>query len=134
MSNPFRLRRRLDQALAQSAVVPAGMIETNSSINALMAVRAGLGVSILEPVTAYGVPTAGVVVRPIDIDIPFLFGVVTPQSRPAVPAILQLVLALQSTAAALLPGFERREPGEHAAMLQSLFGDASLTPDTGLAL
>ena len=40
MANPYRLRRRLDAALAANAPA-AGTIETNSSINALAAVRAG---------------------------------------------------------------------------------------------
>ena len=55
MANPYRLRRRLDAALAANAPA-AGTIETNSSINALAAVRAGLGVSVLEPVTATARP------------------------------------------------------------------------------
>ncbi|MCL7118973.1 LysR family transcriptional regulator, partial [Escherichia coli] len=73
MANPYRLRRRLDAALGHAA----GAIETNSSVNALAAVRAGLGVSVLEPITAYGAPMAGVAIRPIDLDIPFFFGVIT---------------------------------------------------------
>ncbi|MFY2079980.1 LysR family transcriptional regulator, partial [Achromobacter xylosoxidans] len=64
MANPYRLRRRLDAALGHAA----GAIETNSSVNALAAVRAGLGVSMLEPITAYGAPMAGVAIRPIDLD------------------------------------------------------------------
>ena len=71
MANPYRLRRRLDAALAANAPA-AGTIETNSSINALAAVRAGLGVSVLEPVTAYGTPMPGVAIRSIDLTYPFL--------------------------------------------------------------
>jgi len=85
MANPYRLRRRLDAALAPGGNAP-GTIETNSSVNALAAVRAGLGVSVLEPITAYGVPMPGVAIRPIDLDIPFfLWGhhpaVATPDAR-----------------------------------------------------
>ncbi len=42
MHNPYRLRRRLDHALTQAGVTPAELIETNASLNALSAVRAGL--------------------------------------------------------------------------------------------
>ncbi|WP_241118764.1 LysR family transcriptional regulator, partial [Achromobacter xylosoxidans] len=101
MANPYRLRRRLDAALGHAA----GAIETNSSVNALAAVRAGLGVSVLEPITAYGAPMAGVAIRPIDLDIPFFFGVITSQSQPLTPACQAMADALAQAAAQLLPGF-----------------------------
>ncbi|ARP86616.1 LysR family transcriptional regulator [Bordetella genomosp. 9] len=124
MANPYRLRRRLDQALARAnGQLAGGLIETNSSVNALAAVRAGLGVSVLEPVTAYGAAPAGVAIRPIDTDIPFFFGVITPQAKPPTPAIEALAAALADAARALLPGFRQHEAGEHGALLQSIYGD-----------
>jgi DNA-binding transcriptional LysR family regulator len=123
MQNPYRLRRRLDHAFAQAGVAPAALIETNSSLNALTAVRAGLGLSVLEPVTAYGMPLADVVVRPIDAAIPFFFGVVTRDAKAPSPATLAFVDALAEAARALLPDFVRHAPGEHAQVLQSLYGD-----------
>lgn len=126
MANPFRLRRRLDAALAPSGNASGsapGTIETNSSVNALAAVRAGLGVSVLEPITAYGVPMPGVTIRPIDLDIPFFFGVITPQSQPLTPACQAMAGALADAAAALLPGFVLHDACEHAALLQSIYGD-----------
>lgn len=122
MANPYRLRRRLDAALADN-VQALGTIETNSSVNALAAVRAGLGVSVLEPITAYGAPMAGVAIRPIDLDIPFFFGVITPQSQTLTPACQAMADALAEAAAALLPGFVLHDAGEHSALLQSIYGD-----------
>ncbi|MGE8659068.1 MAG: LysR family transcriptional regulator [Achromobacter sp.] len=119
MANPYRLRRRLDAALGQAA----GAIETNSSVNALAAVRAGLGVSVLEPITAYGAPMAGVAIRPIDLDIPFFFGVITSQSQPLTPACQAMADALAQAAAQLLPGFVLHEACQHGALLQSIYGD-----------
>lgn len=129
MANPYRLRRRLDAALAPSGNAP-GTIETNSSVNALAAVRAGLGVSVLEPITAYGAPMAGVAIRPIDLDIPFFFGVITPQSQPLTPACQAMVGALADAAAALLPGFVLHDACEHAALLQSIYGDDAPVMET----
>lgn len=126
MANPFRLRRRLDLALAQAGVAPAGLIETNASMNALMAVRAGLGVAVMEPVTAYGVPVAGVAVRSIDVDIPFLFGVITPQAKPTSTAVQALIDALEHAASVLLPDFQRRDASEHSSVLQSLYGPSAV--------
>jgi DNA-binding transcriptional LysR family regulator len=129
MANPFRLRRRLDAALAHN-VQALGTIETNSSINALAAVRAGLGVSVLEPVTAYGAPLAGVAIRPIDLDIPFFFGVITPQSQTLTPACQAMADALAEAAAALLPGFVLHDACEHSALLQSIYGDDTPVMET----
>lgn len=122
MANPYRLRRRLDAALAQNAHTP-GTMETNSSVNALAAVRAGLGVSVLEPITAYGATMPGVAIRPIDLDIPFFFGVITPQSQTLTPACQAMADALAQAAAALLPGFALHDAAEHSALLQSIYGD-----------
>jgi DNA-binding transcriptional LysR family regulator len=129
MANPYRLRRRLDAALAPHGNAP-GTIETNSSVNALAAVRAGLGVSVLEPITAYGVPMPGVAIRPIDLDIPFFFGVITPQSQPLAPACQAMADALADAAAALLPGFVLHDACEHSALLQSIYGDDAPVMET----
>lgn len=129
MANPYRLRRRLDAALANN-VQALGTIETNSSVNALAAVRAGLGVSVLEPVTAYGSPVAGVAIRPIDLDIPFFFGVITPQSQSLTPACQAMADALADAAAALLPGFVLHDACEHSALLQSIYGDDAPVMET----
>ncbi len=124
MHNPYRLRRRLDEAFAQAGIRPEAMIDTNTSFHALTAVRAGLGVAIIEPVTARGVPLTDIAVRPVDVEIPFYFGVITPQARPVSAAALALVDALALAAASLLPGFVLHGPEQHGALLQALYGDA----------
>lgn len=127
MSNPFRLRRRLDATLARAGHPPmhqAALIETNSSVNAQALARAGLGVAVLEPLTASGAPLEGLAVRPLDTDIPFIFGVVTPQARPVTPPVRALIDALLEAASAL-PHFVRHDPSAHAALLQSVYGDAA---------
>jgi DNA-binding transcriptional LysR family regulator len=119
MSNPFRLRHRLDAELARVGREPdrrAALIETNSSTSAQALVRAGLGVAVLEPLTAQGAPLAGLVVRRIDTDIPFFFGVVTPESRPMTASVQGLADALLQAAAAL-PGFVQRDLADHARLL-----------------
>ncbi|MDB5893266.1 MAG: LysR family transcriptional regulator [Rhodoferax sp.] len=119
MSNPFRLRHRLDAVLAEAGgpAVPAGLIETNSSINAQAMVRAGLGVAVLEPLTALGAPLEGVTVRPLDTHIPFFFGVITPQSRPLTAPVQALIDAVLAAAEAL-PGFVRHAVADHATLLK----------------
>jgi len=122
MQNPYRLRPRLDSAFAQAGVRTAGVIETNSSLNALGAVRAGLGLAVLEPVTALGLPVEGVVIRPLDIRIPFLFGVITPEFRPPGAVTLAAAQALAQAAADMLPDFVLHDASQHGAILQALYG------------
>jgi DNA-binding transcriptional LysR family regulator len=119
MSNPYRLRHRLDADLAQAGRVPdrrAALIETNASINAQALVRAGLGVAVLEPLTVHGAPLPGLAVRPLDTGIPFFFGVITLPS----PTLAAPVRALADTlleAARALPGFVQHDPADHARLL-----------------
>lgn len=120
MSNPYRLRHRLDADLAQAGRTPDrrdALIETNASINAQALVRAGLGVAVLEPLTVHGAPLPGLAVRPVDTEIPFFFGVITPQS----PALAEPVRALAHTlleTARALPGFVQHDPTDHARLLR----------------
>ncbi|MEO8280266.1 MAG: LysR family transcriptional regulator [Ideonella sp.] len=127
MSNPYRLRHRLDAVLAESGeghVAARALIETNSSINAQALVRAGLGIAVLEPLTAHGAPFVGVVTRPLDTAIPFFFGAVTPQAKPVSAPVRALSDALLEVAAAM-PGFVRHQPSAHASLLKAI--------DTGTA-
>lgn len=119
LANPYRLMGRLSEAFAAATHEERTrqFIKTNSSVNAMAAVRAGLGVSVLEPVTALGLPLAGVAVRAIDTSIPFLFGVVSPQTLPMTPAMEGLVNALAEAAQALVPGFVRHDAARHTELL-----------------
>ena len=123
MQNPYRLRPRLDSAFVQAGVRTAGVIETNSSLNALGAVRAGLGLAVLEPVTALGLPVDGVVIRPLDIRISFLFGVITPEFRSPSAATLAAAQALMKAAAEILPDLVLHDASQHSAILQALYGE-----------
>ena len=120
MSNRFRLRQRIDSVMAAAAGPSspgAALIETNSSINAQAMVRAGLGVAVLEPLTPHGAAFEGLVVRPIDVDIPYFFGVITPQTRTPGAAVLALAGAVLETAREL-PGFVLHDAADHSILLQ----------------
>lgn len=127
MSNPYRLRHRLDAVMARAGLQPEqrqALIETNSSVNALALVRSGLGVAVLEPLTAHGLLPDGLVVRPLDTDIPFFFGVITPQARPATAPVQALAEALLQSARQLR-GFVQHPPSAHGDLLRDLHGHNS---------
>ncbi|WP_197473301.1 LysR family transcriptional regulator [Erwinia sp. ErVv1] len=121
--NPLRLRGSLEKVLKKLRVAPHETIETNSSANILACVRAGLGVAILEPVTAWGLPLEGVVIRPLEEEIPYFFGVITPQGRQLSAAAQSLVTALETAAGNLLPAFQRLAPSEHQRVMRLINQD-----------
>ena len=116
MSNRYRLRQRIDMALAQDTPL-AVAIETNTSLNAMMAAHAGLGIALVEPMTALGMPIEGVAVRPLAVNIPFYFGVVTPFGKPIDAVTAALIDAVESASKAILPGFVKRAAGAHDELL-----------------
>jgi hypothetical protein len=62
-------------------------------------------------------------VRPIDADIPFFFGAITPEAKRPSAAALSLTAALSRAAQRLLPDCKLHDPARHASMLQVLYGE-----------
>lgn len=81
VGNVYRVRRTIDEALEMQDIHPKAEFLTNSSLNAVMAARAGLGVAIVDPVTAFGIPVAGVEVLPLDTEIKYSWGLFSPENR-----------------------------------------------------
>jgi DNA-binding transcriptional LysR family regulator len=129
MANPFRLRHRVDLVLAQAGVKPAMVIDTNSTLNALQLARHGAGIGIVEPVTAFGVPMDGVVIRPLGANIPFIWGVVTALNAPISATTQQLIEHLDTTARALLPELDIIDAGDTERLNHALYGAPTTDTD-----
>jgi hypothetical protein len=108
MANPYRLRRRIEEALERAGVRPQEMIETNASLNAVAMARQSLGVAIVEPVLTSHLEMTGIVTRRLDVPIPFLFAAITPAGHELTPTVAALNAALRA-AAALMPGARLRD-------------------------
>ncbi|EFH11371.1 LysR substrate-binding domain-containing protein, partial [Teichococcus cervicalis] len=119
MADPHRLGGRIATALAAAGLDPGGSLAVNTSLNAMLAARAGLGIALVDPVTALGVPIEGLVLRPIEPAIPFLWGVASPVARPPGEAARRLIAAAAEQAAAL-PGFRQHPPHSMEALLAML--------------
>lgn len=122
MANPFRLRRRVDQALEAQGVLVSKVIDTNAAMVALQLTACGAGVAIIEPATAYGVALKGVEIRPLDVDIPFLWGVFSAVSRPLPETARTFIEHFIDTTASAIPGFIRHDPRKADLVTNAVFG------------
>ena len=103
MANPYRLRRRVEEALEREGVMPSEVIDTNASLAAIAMAKQSLGIAIVEPVLTSSLPVEGVVIRRLDVNIPFLFAALSPTERELTPTVAALNDALRA-AVALMPG------------------------------
>lgn len=121
ISNPFRFRRRINKAFENAGLEPAHILDTNTSLIAMQMARVGLGVALVDPFTAFGVPLQGVVVRPIESTIPFYFGLVSAHASPLSDVAKALVEALKTTSQSLLPGMTLHPANRHDALMQAIY-------------
>lgn len=104
-SNPFRLRPRLEAAFREEGLTMISAIDTTASLPAIAAARAGLGIAVIDPVSGYGAPQDGVVVRPLETYVPFRFGIISRVAAPVMPALVDFSARLQDVARQMLPDF-----------------------------
>ncbi|MFL6697940.1 MAG: LysR family transcriptional regulator [Vitreoscilla sp.] len=98
-----RYRQWVDKVFAEAGVDRQLAIETDSAVAVCAMVRHGLGLAIVNPLTALALcgPDAGIVVRPLAFSIPFRVFSVRPAHRPGNPLVARFEAALQAECAAL---------------------------------
>ncbi|GAB7531549.1 LysR family transcriptional regulator [Pseudomonas sp. 3A(2025)] len=121
ISNPFRFRRRINKAFENAGLEPQHILDTNTSLIAMQMARAGLGVALVDPFTAYGVPLQGVVVRSIEASVPFYFGLVSAHASPLSEVARALADSLQVSSQALLPGMTLHPASRHDMLMQAIY-------------
>ncbi len=117
VANRYRLRRRIDAAFNEAGLHPRIALETNASLNAVMAAQAQLGVALVDPATAFGTRIAGTVVRPIAAAIPFLYGVVTLPGKALGADARALIDALARVSLDLLPDAVQHPASHHDLLM-----------------
>lgn len=110
MLDPGRFQRQVSRVMEASGIRTGPVIRTNVSYSALRLVQQTGAVSIIDPVSAYGVTVPGVVIRPIDTAVPFYWGAVAATSRPLRPLAAQLIEAVEAEALRLIPGLKILDP------------------------
>ncbi|SDC58593.1 LysR family transcriptional regulator [Paraburkholderia lycopersici] len=131
VANRYRLRRGIDRAFEAAGLRAHVVLESNASLNAMMAAQAGLAVAIVDPATAFGTPVAGVVTRALDVDIPFFYGVFSAAGRPPRDDVKAFVEAVETISLELLPGAKRHGAERHDALVARREASGSLHASEG---
>lgn len=94
--NPYRLRHAINTALEEAGASPARFIDSNASFVSMSLARQGLGIAIVEPLTARGLALDGLVQIPLSVRIPYRWGVVTPAGKPLSPVVERIIAELDA--------------------------------------
>ncbi len=125
MSNPFRLRHSVDEVLNAAGVRPNRIIATNAANNAVQVASLGLGVAIIEPATAYGLQSAPIVIRPLDVEIPFLWAILSAGSRPLSAGVRELIQRIARIASERMPDLTVHDPKQMARIAERSFAGSN---------
>lgn len=94
-------RRQIDAVFARAGVARQLRVQTHNAVAVCAMVEQGLGLAIVNPLTALACASARLVWRPLAFSIPFRVQALLPLHRPALPEVQPLLQALQEEAAAL---------------------------------
>jgi DNA-binding transcriptional LysR family regulator len=94
-------RLQIDQMFAQAQVTRNNCLETASAVAVCAMVRQGLGVAIVNPLTARELSSPGLMVRPLSVAIPFKISLLLPEVAAPHPLRDALVAAVLAAARAI---------------------------------
>ncbi|WP_089527779.1 LysR family transcriptional regulator [Pantoea ananatis] len=83
LSRTDSYRQLLDALFHEQGVTRRMVMETHSAASVCAMVQAGVGISVVNPLTALDYADSGVVMRPFSVAVPFTVSLVRPQHRPA---------------------------------------------------
>ena len=91
-------RREIDARFDAAGVQRRLRVQTHSAVAVCELARAGLGVAIVNPLTAAACASDGLVVRPLAVSIPYRVFALIPLHRPAQPMVDALLRCLRRRA------------------------------------
>ncbi|MFC0141706.1 LysR family transcriptional regulator [Erwinia mallotivora] len=83
LSHTDSYRQLLDQLFNEQGVVRRMVMETHSAASVCSMVRAGVGISVVNPLTAVDYAASGVAIRRFSAEIPFTVSLIRPLHRPS---------------------------------------------------
>jgi DNA-binding transcriptional LysR family regulator len=96
-------RQAIDQMFSQAGVQRRMALETASAVAVCALVRQGLGLAIVNPLTALALSGPDLQVRPLAVAIPFQVSLLVPELAPPHPLRAGLVQAIEHAVRALAP-------------------------------
>ena len=129
MLNPLRFQLYIARALAARGIETGPVIRTNISYGALQLVRQTGVAAIIDPVTAYGLSLPGIVIRPIDVTVPFYWGALVAERQPLRPVAQALMEAVEAVAARSIAGFKKLDPAMAGQLVTGPVSDANRGTD-----
>lgn len=106
LSRSDSYRQLLDALFSEHQVKRRMVVETHSAASVCAMVRAGVGVSVVNPLTALDYASSGVVVRPFSIAVPFTVSLIRPLHRPASALVDAFSAHLQQAASRIIAPLE----------------------------
>lgn len=106
LSRSDSYRQLLDALFTEHQVKRRMVVETHSAASVCAMVRAGVGVSVVNPLTALDYASSGVVVRPFSITVPFTVSLIRPLHRPASALVDAFSAHLQQTVSRIIAPLE----------------------------
>lgn len=103
--NPLT-RYRIDTAFHENSVKPSQSVETPMFYTAQALVSEGLGVSIVDPYTAYMFTEQGGISRDFSADIPFYFGFIHPMHKQISALAEEFINSFENQTAAIVDTIE----------------------------
>lgn len=95
LSRTDSYRQLLDALFHEQGVERRLVMETHSAASVCAMVKAGVGISIVNPLTALDYADSGVVMRKFSVTVPFTVSLVRPRHRPASALVDAFVSHLQ---------------------------------------
>lgn len=99
-SDPYR--QMADEIFRQHGIDRQQIVETHSAVSVCSMVRHGIGVGIVNPLTALDYAGHGVNIRPLAMSIPFRVHMVRPLHRPGNLLVDRFVVSMQQETSRLL--------------------------------
>lgn len=100
-------RQQLDAVFDEHGVARHMALETQTAASVCALVREGLGIAVVNPLSALEYAGQGLALRRFSVSIPFRVSLVRPQFRPSTPLSEDFAIALQIESAALLKRLAR---------------------------
>jgi DNA-binding transcriptional LysR family regulator len=99
-NDPYRIQ--MDEVFRKQNVARELILETQSAVSVCSMVQEGIGLAIVNPLTALAFAGRGVALRKFSVSIPFRVNIVRPEYRPSTPLSDRFITVMKAEVESLL--------------------------------